>query len=51
MPYIKFLAKKLIDLGVKRVGGFCASIGLTTGGVEGRLTVFNFKRTKSEFSA
>jgi len=46
MPYIKFLAKKAIDLGVNGVGGLCASIGSTIGGVKGRSTVFNFKRTR-----
>jgi hypothetical protein len=46
IPYIKFLTKKLIDLSVKGVSGLCASIGLITGGVKGRLTVFNFKRTR-----
>jgi hypothetical protein len=46
MPCIKFLVKKLIDLGVNGVGGLCASIGLTVGGVKGRLMVFNFERMR-----
>jgi len=46
IPYIKFLAKKLIDLGVKGVSGLCVSISLIIGGVKGRLTVFNFKRIR-----
>jgi uncharacterized membrane protein YhaH (DUF805 family) len=50
IPYIKFLTKKLIDLGVNGVSGLYASISLIVGGVKGRLIVFNFKRTRLELS-
>jgi len=46
IPYIKFLIRKLIDLGIKGVGGLCASIGLIIGGIKGRLMVFNFERIR-----
>ena len=46
MPYIKFLIKKLIDLGVNRVSGLFASISLIIEGIKGRLIVFNFKRIR-----